>query len=403
MRRGRSPKVATVVGPTSRVFATVILFVAAGCSSDETSGSGGSAAAAVDGGDAAAGASGAAGYAGGSGGAAGASGSVGGAGGAAGDAGDAGGSGGSAGSLGKGTVGPTITQFTPSGPVTLHSGQTVEGLSITSDNGPCIRGDGVSNVHVVNNRIGPCGPGETGNGIALEGGGSDIHIEHNAIDDVASGLYRAGDGDNIVFHHNYVTRVRGPMPRGQMVQLNEVSGTGNRIVCNVSDQTAPGYGEGPEDHISPFYSSGTASSPLLIAYNKLRGGGPSLSGGGILAGDYDGEYVEIRGNILVNPGQYGLAIAGGRNHRLIDNVVYAPDSFPWSNNGLFVWGQYEEVAACSGHEVRGNRVHFVDKTGNPNAGWNAGNCGDIVGWNENVFDDATLTMDVWDTIIPECQ
>ena len=117
-------------------------------------------------------------------------------------------------------------------------------------------------------------------------------------------------------------------------------------------------------------------------------------GGGILAGDYDGEYVEIRGNILINPGQYGLAIAGGRNHRIIDNIVYAPDAFPWSNNGLFVWAQ-EGSGECYGHEVRGNRVRYLNKDGVPNAGWNAGNCGDIAGWSDNVFDDDSLTLDVW--------
>lgn len=385
--------------------ACALVVLPGACSEDDGVGTAGSAGSTADGGGPWAGSSGASGATGaggqadggGVGGSAGADGGVGDA------AGAAGANGGSSGAPGNGTVGPTISQFTPSGPIVLQSGQTVEGLSITTDSGPCIRGDGVSNVHILNNRIGPCGPDETGIGIALEGGGSDIHIEHNAIDDVASGFYRVGGGNNIVFDHNYVTRVRGPFPRGQMVQFNEVSGEGNRIVCNVSDQTTPGYGDGPEDHISPFYSSGTQASPLLIAYNKLRGGGPSTSGGGILAGDHDGEYVEIRGNILVHPGQYGLAIAGGRNHKMIDNIVYAPTSYPWSNNGLFVWGQYEEVAACSGHEVHGNRVHFIDKNGDPNAGWNAGNCGVVAGWSDNVFDDPSLTLDVWDTVIPECQ
>jgi hypothetical protein len=198
-----------------------------------------------------------------------------------------------------------------------------------------------------------------------------------------------------------VERVRGPFPRGQMIQFNTVNGTGNRVTCNISDQPTPGYLDGPEDHVSTFASSGTADSPLLVAFNRIRGGGPSDSGGGILAGDYDGSYIEIRGNILVNPGQYGLSIAGGRNSRIIDNIVYAPDVFAWSNNGLFVWAQIGS-GECYGHEVRGNRVYYVNRDGVPNAGWNAGNCGDVAGFDDNDFVDETLGPDVWDLPIPEC-
>jgi hypothetical protein len=51
-----------------------------------------------------------------------------------------------------GIVGPTITTFTPSGPITLSSGQTVTGLQISNPNGPCINGVGVNNVHIYNNK-----------------------------------------------------------------------------------------------------------------------------------------------------------------------------------------------------------------------------------------------------------
>jgi hypothetical protein len=304
---------------------------------------------------------------------------------------------------GGGGVGPTITDFVPSGPITVTSGMTIEGLRITSDDGPCIRGNGVSDVRITNNKIGPCGPGVEGVGIAFEGGSHDLRIDHNAFDDVSGGFYTVGNGDDIVFDHNLVERVRGPVPRGQMVQFNNVTGTGNKIMCNVSDQPAPGYMAGVEDHVSTFASSGTAGSPLLVAYNKIRGGGPSDSSGGILAGDYDGSYVEIRGNILINPGQYGLSIAGGRYSKIIDNLVYAPDVFDWSNNGLFVWAQVGS-GDCYGHEVRGNRVYYINRDGVPNAGWDAGNCGDIAGFDDdNDFTDETLTLDIWDTVIPECQ
>ena len=297
-------------------------------------------------------------------------------------------------------IGPTITDFTASGPITVTSGQTIEGLAITSTSGPCITGDGLTDVRITNNRIGPCAAGVNGIGIALSSS-SNVRTDHNEIDDVASGLYLVSNSDHIVFDHNHVTRVRGPFPRGQMVQFNTVYGEGNQIICNVNDESTPGYLDGPEDHVSTFASRGTAASSFLVAYNKIRGGGPSTSGGGILAGDYDGEYIEIRGNILINPGQYGLGIAGGRYHKMIDNVVYAPDVFTWSNIGLFAWAQAGSVS-CYGHEVRGNRVLFMDKNGTENDSWDAGNCGTIAGWADNVFGDHTLGPEIWDTDIPEC-
>ncbi len=305
-------------------------------------------------------------------------------------------------------IGPTITAFIPSGPITLTSGMTIEGLHITSTTGPCIRGSNVSNVRITNNRIGPCAPDANGNGIALERA-HDVRIDHNYFDDIATGFYMGGFGevgqDNLVFDHNRVERVRGPRARGQMVQFNQVNGSGNRVVCNISDQTTPGYLAGPEDHISMFGSSGTPDSPIFVAYNKLRGGGPSQSGGGALAGDYGGSYVTIQGNILVNPGQYGLAIAGGTHHRILDNIVYSPDSFEWSNVGMVVWGQGDttDPSTCNNHEVRRNRVAFRHRDGYPNGAWNAGNCGPVAGWeDDNDFTDTMLTAAVWDTVIPAC-
>jgi len=300
-----------------------------------------------------------------------------------------------------GGVGPTITVFTASGPITVTSGMTIQGLHITSTTGPCIRGSGVSNVRITNNKIGPCAPDASGIGVSFDGGSHDVRIDHNLFDDVASAYYTVGNGNNNVFDHNLAKRVRGPGARGQMVQFNAVNGTGNQVTCNVSDQTSPGYLAGPEDHISPFASSGTAASPLLFAYNKIRGGGPSMSGGGILAGDYDGSYIEIRGNILISPGQYGLAIAGGRNSKIIDNLVYSPTPHAWSNNGLFIWAQIGS-GPCYGHEISGNRVYFINRDGISNAGWNAGNCGTVAGWSTNVFTDKTLTAAIWDTVIPQC-
>jgi hypothetical protein len=288
--------------------------------------------------------------------------------------------------------------FIPSGPITLSSGQTVTGLSISNPSGACITGSNVSNVHIYNNKIGPCGPDSSGNGIAISGNAHDITIDHNSFDDVASAAYVVNGTNNIVFSNNYASRIRGPMPRGQLIQFNNVNGAGNQIICNVSDQTSPGYNKGTEDHISTYMSSGTAASPVLIKYNKLRGGGPSTSGGGIMMGDNGSSYITVDTNIVINPGQYGIAIAGGINNKILNNKIYS-SSFPWTNVGAYVWNQ--ETTSSYGHEVSGNRINWTNSSGRSNNWWDGGNTGSII-MNNNVFGDSTLSTDAWSQTFSQC-
>jgi parallel beta-helix repeat protein len=299
-----------------------------------------------------------------------------------------------------GTAGPTITTFTPSGPITLTSGMTVTGKAISNPNGPCISGSGVSNVHIFNNKIGPCAAGELGVGILIQSGSHDVTVDHNSFSDVATGLYVVTSTNNIVFDHNFSTLIRGPMPRGQMVQFNGVNGSGNRISCNVDDETSPVAKGSLEDHFNMYNSFGTAASPILIQYNKVRGGGPSQSGGGMLSGDSGSSYVTIDSNIAVNPGQYGIAIAGGHNNRLLNNKVYSA-SFPWANIGMDVWLWNPAEPACFSHEVSGNRVNFTNRDGVANNWWDGGNCGAIT-MSSNVFGDPTITANIWNDPIPQC-
>jgi Right handed beta helix region len=297
-------------------------------------------------------------------------------------------------------IGVTGTVFTSSGQVIVTSGMTVTGLHITSTTGPCIIASGVHDVRITNNRIGPCGPDAEGVGINLEDADT-VRVDHNEFDDVASALYVYASRSDLVFDHNRATRIRGPFPRGQLVQFNAVSGSGNRIVCNISDQTVPGYLAGPEDHVNMFASSGTAESPVVVAFNRIRGGGPSGSGGGLLAGDNTSAYIDVTDNVLVDPGQYGLAIAGGTHIRLLRNRIYSGDVHSWSNVGLYLWNQ-SEPQPCSDHEVRGNQVFYAGPSG-PNPAWNADNCGPVAGWDENVFGDATLDAAMFDVSLPQCE
>lgn len=216
------------------------------------------------------------------------------------------------------------------------------------------------------------------------------------------------DLENIVFERNYVTKIRGPFSRGQAVQFNNISGTGLRVQCNVIENRDGGFlnpdGQklSPEDKISMYHSNGTAEDPMLIRYNRIRGGGGSMSGGGILVGDTWGAYTTVESNILVNAGQYGIGIAGGHHNRLINNLVYV-DQQPWNNVGVSLcdWNS-GEYGPCHDLEVRGNRIHYTHRDGFLNTYWYAKNCGVIAGLDE-LEPDTSLTADIWNDPFPGCK
>lgn len=160
--------------------------------------------------------------------------------------------------------------------------------------------------------------------------------------------------------------------RGQFVQFNGVGGAGNEIMNNKGENW---LGESnPEDIISLYASSGTASSPIKIIGNMFRGGGPSSSGGGIMTGDNGGSWQIVENNVLLNPGQYGIAAAGGFNIQLVNNKIWAKQQ-PFSNNPLYVWGQ---AGAGGGNiTVKGNMGKWIDRGGGRNDGWNSGNLSNV--------------------------
>ena len=89
-----------------------------------------------------------------------------------------------------------------------------------------------------------------------------------------------------------------------------------------------------------------------------------------MTGDHGGDNTIVENNTLLDPGQTGIAVAGGKNISILNNKIYARQQ-PFTNNPLYVWGQ---TGSCSNITVRGNRINWTDKNGLPNNGWNAGNC-----------------------------
>jgi len=266
-------------------------------------------------------------------------------------------------------------------------GEVIEKLDVASDGGNIIRLTDCHNIVLRENSL----VGAVGNAIELYAC-SDITVIDNLMGGVATGVYAQECTGNIIVERNDSYGINGPLPRGQMVQLNSCSGAGYRIARNVCDN--PVGESGAEDIINLHDSTGTQDSPIMVIGNWIRGGGPSDSGGGILVGDNGGRYYLVADNILVDPGQYGLGIAGGRDAKILNNLVYSAQQ-PYSNIGLYVWNQYAPKK-CGNHEIRGNKVNWTSANGEPGPAWNAEDCGVVDGWDDNDWN-----ADIGPDILPE--
>lgn len=240
------------------------------------------------------------------------------------------------------TTAPPAPGLTESGPVIVRSSNVVlDGYHFTgSGSSDCVRIEGASNVTVKNSKFTNC----------------------------HKGVY-ALNASNIVVTNNTFTADRSDRGRNA-VQFDKVS---RGRIANNSISVSIG-GTKAEDHINLYKSNGTAANPIYVENNTIRGGGPSRSGSGIMLGDGGGSYQVARNNILVNPGQVGIGVAGGQYISVLSNKVYSP-ARSWSNVGIYIWNQYDP--ACSGHTVSYNEVDWRNSSGSRNGFWDGKNCGAI--------------------------
>jgi hypothetical protein len=266
------------------------------------------------------------------------------------------------------------------------SGTTISGQKITGGSKPCITLTNCHDIHITQCYL----QNSTTVGIYLVNC-YNITIDYNFITNVSSGVYAEGSGSTaggIVVNYNQFRNMVGPSPRGQFVQFNTVSGPGSSISYNKGENIMGS--SNPEDAINLFMSKGTAASPIQVVGNWIRGGGPSTSGGGIMTGDNGGSYEYVANNILVNPGQYGLSIAGGDHISLVNNQVYATKQ-SFTNVGLYVWGQ--SGYAVSSATVSGNSINFTNSAGQVNGSWLAPGETSPTGWSSNNWS-ANLTSSI---------
>lgn len=291
----------------------------------------------------------------------------------------------------------TITQAaaTNASPYTLSTPIVYEGkknmtisyLEITNPRGHCIKLVNCSNITIQYCKLGP----SKGEGVFLYKC-TNITVRDCSMEYVESGVV-ADVGSAIKVLYNDIKNVQGPMPRGQLVQFGNVNGAGSSISYNVGENI---LGQShPEDAISLYKSNGTAGSPIQVVGNKIRGGGPSGSGGGIMSGDMGGSYVLVKDNILVNPGQYGLTVASGHDITITNNKIYS-QKLPFSNIGLSAYKQYN--IPTYNITISNNAVNFTNNKGVLNNMWNAKNCGTVTGWSTNRHN-SNVTASVLPTVM----
>jgi parallel beta-helix repeat protein len=263
------------------------------------------------------------------------------------------------------------------------SGKRIYNLS-GNPNSTCIYLFDCNNVRIENCVLGP----SRSEGIKLINC-TNVTIVNCYFIDNSSGVVAEG-GSGIKVLNNQFLNAQGPFPRGQCVQFLQVTGAGNEISYNVSEQV-----EGnsrTEDLINLYKSHGTAASPILVKGNKLRGGTLSQSSGGILSGDVGGSYQRIEDNILVDPGQYGIAIATGQHNQLINNKVYGYGTpRQYANTPYYAYNYYLSSGyTCSDLTVTGNESNYMNANGQI-GGIYLGNptenntCGPVAGISNNNF------------------
>jgi parallel beta-helix repeat protein len=274
--------------------------------------------------------------------------------------------------------GAAVLTYTRSNVINLSNAHDliIKGKAISGGSTAAIYLFNCSNIHITQNKL----YNSTDVGIHLVNC-KNITIDYNYFTNVSTGVYAeqiAGGG--IIVNNNQFLDMKGPFPRGQFVQFNKVSGANNSISYNKCENIA---GESfPEDGISLYKSNGTPASAILVKGNWIRGGGPSSSGGGIMLGDNGGSYLMATDNILVDPGQYGMAISGGDHNTIVNNTIYGRSQH-FSNVGLYVAGM--SGFSCKNSIVKGNKIRYLNSKNYENDSWLGPNADAPAGWHSNVF------------------
>lgn len=282
--------------------------------------------------------------------------------------------------------------YTVSGVINLTNQHdiTISGKAIAGGNVPCITLTNCYNIHIIGCKL----YNSTDVGIHMYKC-YNVTVNNSFFTNVASGVYaEQTTNGGIVVNYNQFLNMVGPFPRGQFVQFNNVNGAGSAVTNNKGENIL--NQSHAEDAISMYQSNGTASSPIMISGNWIRGGGPSSSGGGIMLGDEGGSYLTAQNNILVNPGEYGMAIAGGDHNSIQNNIIYSTSQY-FTNVGLYV--NSINGYTVTNATVSGNKVLFYNNNNYANNCWLAPGTNKPSGWDTSNTWGASLSSAILPSVI----
>jgi parallel beta-helix repeat protein len=205
--------------------------------------------------------------------------------------------------------------------------------------------------------------------IKVEGSSSNIRIESNRFYDA---------GRNAV----QFSRVRDA--GGISITSNVIEGRGR-------------WDSDYEDMINLYSSSGTSQSPIRVAGNRFKNGGPSSTGTGMILGDGNtgsgpSRHIVVENNVFINPGHVGINLAGGDHITIRNNTITGTGPVPLKTTVGMTINHYGYSNECRDHVVAGNRV-WMDNQHLPsgtNHLWNPGTCTDNVVLQGNSFGDDSL-------------
>jgi hypothetical protein len=239
----------------------------------------------------------------------------------------------------------------------IYSGLTLSNIIMLRDTNVVIIHCKIKNSKEVGITVGNCG---------------DVAIVHDTLINLQSGVI-ATVCDNIKVNNNYILNVSGDANHD--IQFDECTGGEIRNNHLQNDHGMSSV----SDVINLYKSNGTKNAPIMVSGNWIVGGGPSTSGSGIMLADSGGSWQIAIGNILVNPGQVGIGVAGGNHIKVSHNVVYGARQ-TFTNLGIYAWNQ--STSPSNNIEVSYNLVNFTDHNGRQNNYWDGGNCGKI-NWDTN--------------------
>lgn len=235
---------------------------------------------------------------------------------------------------------------------TNRSGIVIENLSFASS-GTILTFMNCTNVTIRNCYFGP----SASLGMYIQGG-SNFTIEKNLFANNATHIYVQQSTGGIKIIENQFVNTKGPFIRGQVIQFNTVTGAGNLIEWNRGENFVGR--SSAEDLVSLYNSKGTQASPITVRNNIFRGGGPSGSGGGIMAGDQGGQWILVENNKLVNPGHYGIVASGGFDITIRNNDVYADAGNRVDITANIGYYLYNAGGGCGRITFTGNRANWTN-------------------------------------------